>query len=144
MPSLFNVSVAASIGLHATVLLADSDSPMQARKMAETLGISEAHLSKVLRRLVRSDLVRGRPGPGGGFELAHSPERITLKEIYEAIEGPIDVLKCPLDVPLCNGGRCLLGDEFKEAGRKLVGFMERARLSDYRKASCIAREIPGK
>jgi Rrf2 family protein len=136
MPSLFNVSVAASLGLHAAAILARGGPPMQTREISGTLGESEAHLSKVLQRMVRAGLVRAKRGPGGGFELARPAESITLKEVYEAIEGPIDPLICPFGVRACDGGKCSIGGEFKEAGVKLVEFMAAARLSDYDGSFC--------
>jgi Rrf2 family protein len=140
MPSLFNVSVAASIGLHATSLLACASSPMHGRRISERLGVSEAHLSKVLQRLVKTGLVRARRGPRGGFELKRPPEEITLREIYEAVEGPLDVSTCPFAVPLCAGGPCALGDRFRNAGGELLDFMGKALLSDYYQAFCIIGE----
>jgi Rrf2 family protein len=136
MPSLFNVSVAASLALHAATILARGGPPLQAREISGTLGESEAHLSKVLRRMARAGLVSAKRGPGGGFELARPADTITLKEIYEAIEGPIDPLICPFGVRACNGGKCSVGGEFKEAGVKLVEFMAAARLSDYDGSFC--------
>lgn len=136
MASIFNVSVAASLALHAAAMLSRAEESLQARQISAALGGSEAHLSKVLQRLVRAGLVRAKRGPGGGFELAKRAEAITLKEIYEAIEGPVDPLICPFGVRACNGGKCLLGDEFKDAGSRLLEFMATARLSDYEGSFC--------
>ncbi len=137
MASLFNVSVAASLALHATALIAGSSTPLQARQISGSIGASEAHLAKVLQRLVKAGLVRARRGPGGGFELARPAEEITLKQIYEAIEGPVDAHSCPFGVPLCSGGDCPLGDEFRKASVRLLEFMAAARLSDYRQNICV-------
>lgn len=137
MASLFNVSIAASLALHATALLAGVSAPLQTRQISVSLGASEAHLSKVLQRLVKAGVLRAKRGPGGGFELARPAEAITLKQIYEAIEGPIDPCTCPFGVPLCTGGDCPLGDEFRRAAVRLHEFMAGEWLSDYRKNFCV-------
>lgn len=51
-------------------------------------------LSKVMRDLVVSRLVRSRIGSKGGFSLARPAVAITIKEIYEAVEGPLTVMEC--------------------------------------------------
>lgn len=92
---------------------------------------------KVLQRLVRGGVIRAKRGPRGGFALARHPGSITLKEIYEAIEGPVGVNTCPFGVPLCSGGDCPVGDEFRAAGARLVEFMANAKLSDYKNNFCL-------
>ncbi len=52
MPCALRISEAASLGMHAMGLLSTRESqPMSARMAADRLGVSEAHLSKVLQRL---------------------------------------------------------------------------------------------
>jgi Rrf2 family protein len=133
LSSLFGVSVAASLALHSAALLAGTRSPMQARELSASLGGSEAHLSKVLRRLRRAGLLRAKRGPRGGFVLAKSSDDISLKDILEAVEGSIDPRVCPFGVPTCRGNDCRLSAEFSRAGVKLLDFMAEAKLSHYRK-----------
>lgn len=137
MTSLFSVSVAATIALHSAALLSRSRSALRARQLAAALGASEAHLSKVLQRLTRAGLVLAKRGPSGGFVLAKSPDDITLKDILEAIEGPIEAETCPFGVHTCKGNDCPLADEFSKAGRKLLDFMESTKLSDYQDNLCV-------
>jgi len=132
MSSIFRQSVGASLALHAAALLAQSKKQLRTAEMSRRLGVSEAHLSKILQRLFRAGLVRGKRGPGGGFELSRPADEITLREIYEAVEGPIDEDLCPFDVPICTGGSCDLGDEFKNAAARLVEHMSTRKLSEYR------------
>jgi Rrf2 family protein len=136
MPSLFGISVAASLALHSTALLAASKAPMQTRELSACLGASEAHLSKVLQRLSRAGLLRAKRGPGGGFSLAKTPAEISLKDIYEAVEGPIAPHFCLFGVHKSSTNDCPLSDEFCRAGSKLLKFMAETKLSDYRKNKC--------
>ncbi len=41
--------------------------------------------------------------------LSKSGEDITLLQVYEAIEGPLEETSCLLSAPIC-GGDCILGD----------------------------------
>jgi Rrf2 family protein len=119
--NLIAISDAASLALHACGVLAGcDDAPRTSADIAGRLGVSVAHLAKVMQRLSRAGIVRGTRGPGGGFRLVKPPERTTLKEIYEAIEGPLETRRCLFDRPVCGRKGCPLGDVLKEASRIII------------------------
>ena len=73
METILKMSEAVSIALHASALLAsDPGTKLSNKQIAGRLHVSEAHLSKVLQRLVKVGLVRSMKGPKGGFVLADS------------------------------------------------------------------------
>lgn len=110
MSDVLKISEAASIGLHALALLACARGErLSGRVLSEQLGVSEAHLSKVMQRLSKAGYLASSRGPGGGFTLARPPADITLLEIFETIEGPLAETRCLLDHKACSG-RCLLGN----------------------------------
>lgn len=47
------------------------------------------YLLKILQQLVRANVLRSKRGPRGGFSLAKTPNRITMLEIMEAVDGPL-------------------------------------------------------
>ena len=47
------------------------------------------YLLKILQQLVRSNILKSKRGPRGGFSLSRARHEITLLEIFEAIDGPI-------------------------------------------------------
>jgi Rrf2 family protein len=47
-------------------------------------------LLKILQQLVRSRILASERGPSGGFRLRRPAEDISLLEIIEAIDGPIE------------------------------------------------------
>lgn len=110
MASILCLSDAATLALHAAVLLAESPRRnLTVGEMAGFLNASEAHLAKVMQRLSRAGLVQATRGPRGGFVLSRAPEDTTLLEVYEAIEGQLVATNCLLGKPVCSGQRCLLG-----------------------------------
>ncbi len=48
------------------------------------------YLLKILQQLVRVNVLRSKRGPRGGFSLAKPPNRITMLQIIEAVDGPMD------------------------------------------------------
>ncbi|MFP4057171.1 MAG: RrF2 family transcriptional regulator [Candidatus Brocadiia bacterium] len=115
MSKLLRISEAASLGLHAAVRLAEHPRrPVSARDLARRLDASEAHLAKVLQRLVRAGLVSSTRGPRGGFALARAPGEVSLLDVYEAVEGPVEPTACPFGRPVCRRGECIFGEFLSE------------------------------
>jgi Rrf2 family protein len=73
----------------------------KAREIAAAMDIPERYLPQVLGLLVRHQLLLATAGPDGGYELARPPSLITLLEVVEAAEGPIESTTC-----LLRGGPC--------------------------------------
>jgi DNA-binding IscR family transcriptional regulator len=48
-------------------------------------------LETIIRDLIRSELIKSKPGACGGYTLARSPKQISFYDVIEAIEGPISV-----------------------------------------------------
>lgn len=109
MAKVVTLSEAASLAIHAVVLIAGSEKLVNVNKIAAATESSKNHLAKVMQRLVKSGLVSSTRGPAGGFVLKKSAEEITLYDIYFAIEGPIELQDCPLDRPICPFDKCIMG-----------------------------------
>ncbi len=132
MSSPVRISEAASLALHAAAVLAGTGSGRaSAEAIADALGVSRAHLVKVLQRLSKAGLVRSSRGPGGGYSLTRPPREISIRELYEAVEGPIDVSACAIGVPACGRASCVLGDLFCRMGRELRDQLERTTVADF-------------
>lgn len=108
MAKLVHFSEAASLALHAMVLIAKSESMVNVNSIAEEMGASRNHLAKVLQQLVKHGYLKSVRGPSGGFILSKPADQMTILDIYEAIEGRIDVPECPLDRQICPFNKCLM------------------------------------
>jgi len=124
MASLIKISEAGAMALHAGVCLAAQDGrACTAGEMAAALQVSEAHLVKVLQRLTRAGLVRTTRGPKGGYTLAQPPARVSLRDVFEAIEGPLASIQCLLKHKVCKGRACILGDVIKVMNRRTMAYL---------------------
>src|SRR6266516_1045119 len=83
-------------GLHCMSMLAGlpPDATLPTRTLAEYHGLSETYLSKHLQALTNAHIIESVPGPRGGYRLARSPEKITLLEVVEAIDGREPLFRC--------------------------------------------------
>jgi Rrf2 family protein len=128
---LLKISDAANLGIHAMAHLAvsDADSAHAVGEIAGELGVSEAHLAKVMQRLVRVGLVVSRRGPGGGFVLGRPAREISFLQIYEAIDGPLADGGCLLGRKHCLYDGCVFGDLAHRLSRELRDLLSKGKLS---------------
>lgn len=63
-------------------------------EICETQKIPSSFMAKILRSLVRAQLLRSTRGVNGGFSLARPAADMTLLDILEAIEGPLGLTDC--------------------------------------------------
>ncbi|MDA3952236.1 MAG: Rrf2 family transcriptional regulator [Bacteroidales bacterium] len=110
MASLFSLSEAASIALHGIILIAQEKEGLNVIKIAERTNTSKHHVAKIMQRLVKSGYLISQRGPSGGFKLKKDPAKITFLEIYEVIEGPIEVSKCPMEKQICPFDKCIMNN----------------------------------
>lgn len=90
MAKIFTLSEASSIAIHSMVLILTSKDRINANHIAEQVGASRHHVSKVLQRLVKEGLLTSNRGPLGGFAIKKKPSEITFYDIYKSIEGNIE------------------------------------------------------
>ncbi len=127
----FRVSEAVNLGLHALAVIAAGPKPIaRTREIAARLKASAAHLAKVMVALERAGLVTGTRGPTGGYRLTRPASRISLREIYEAVEGPMQVRACLFGEPVCDAEACTLSDYFGKLNRDVIRTLGRTRLTD--------------
>lgn len=99
---MFRLSSGFKAGLRTLTLLAtrSSTKPLPISEMASSLQLSDKYLEQLLMALRRAGLVRSIRGANGGFVLARSSSQISLKEIMEALQGPLEFCEC--QVPSCT------------------------------------------
>ncbi|MCL6466240.1 MAG: Rrf2 family transcriptional regulator [candidate division WOR-3 bacterium] len=91
------------------------------------MGVSAAHLAKVLAHLEKAGLVKGKTGPNGGYLLARPAKEISLLAVYQAVVGPVEVNRCPFAIPVCSGG-CPIGNFLLQTNRQLVRYLKKTSL----------------
>jgi Rrf2 family iron-sulfur cluster assembly transcriptional regulator len=73
-------------------------------EIAEAADVPQTFLAKIFQGFAKIGIVNSYRGTGGGFTLGRSPESITLREVVEAVEGPIVPNRCLMGVGYCDRG----------------------------------------
>ncbi len=104
----------------AATYLAEADKPVSAAQIAEDSGLNGSLVSKVLKLLVRADLLISKRGVYGGYQLKKNPELISLLDIIVAIEGPMAINACvDHDNPCDRKDDCDLAPHWRIINQKL-------------------------
>ncbi len=90
-------------------------------QIAEEQHIPPSFLAKIISQLSIAGLLNTSRGARGGVTLARSPEKITLLEVVEAIDGPIRLNECAHEDGMCAfSDDCPLGSIWQDAQSDLV------------------------
>lgn len=74
--------------------LASKNDIVDAKLLADEVSVTLRFTLKILHKLVGGNLVKSYKGVNGGYKLNVSPDKITLKDVIELIDGPIAISRC--------------------------------------------------
>ncbi len=127
------LSTRSRYGLRAMLALAmhEGTEPVMTKEIAERQNLPATYLEQLMLALRKAGLVVATRGARGGYVLAREPERMSLAQIIEALEGTLDIADCA-DVPSCCLDRevCALKDVFDEANKALYDSFDRVSLAE--------------
>ncbi len=107
--------------VRAVLYLARHPGVQRRRTISEAMDIPDAFLPQIMGALVRAGIARSMIGRRGGYELAQPADSITLREVVEVAEGPIESAKCLLRSGPCYWDeKCALHDAWSAAQGALV------------------------
>lgn len=116
------LSTRSRYGLRAMLVLAmhAGDEPLMTKEIAERQNLPATYLEQLMLTLRKAGLVVATRGAKGGYVLARDPSTMTLADIVECLEGPLDIADCA-DVPNCcfEPDACALKDVFSNANQAL-------------------------
>jgi len=88
--------------------------------------IPPSFLAKIISQLSIAGLLHTSRGARGGVTLAREPKDITLLEVVEAIDGPIQINECVTEEGCCSfEGNCPVRSVWCEAQGELVARLKK-------------------
>ncbi len=103
------ITTKSDYGMRAAIELArlySSGEPVQVKDIADRQGVPKDFLSLNMVDLRKGGIVESVRGPRGGYRLSRPPAEISMGEILEVLEGPIQLLECVSDTA---GDKCVKG-----------------------------------
>lgn len=112
------------------------DNRLDAKSLSEKGNIPLRFLLKLTRKLTQAEIVKSFRGINGGYALAKAPKNITLKDVVEAIQGPIVVTRCVYDKNACSAnkmGHCSVHRALIDIQKDMVEKLEGVNFEDLSK-----------
>ncbi len=81
-----------------------SQAPRMIKEIAESQGISQKYVSRLILELRNAGFVKSIRGLKGGYVLAKSPSAISLLDVIETMEGKLSIVDCTMNPDCCK--RC--------------------------------------
>jgi len=108
----------------------EGSEPVMTKEIGEKQNLPVTYLEQLMLTLRKAGLVNATRGAKGGYMLARSPKDISLIEIVEALEGPLDIADCT-DVPNCClvPSACAFKDLFTRANKALYDVFDQVSLA---------------
>ena len=98
--------------------------------IARRQGISLSYLEQLFARLRRNGLVDSIRGPGGGYNLAMHPSKISVAQIVHAINENIDATRCAGEKNCDGEERCLTHYLWEDLSERIHEFLSGITLAD--------------
>lgn len=92
--------------IFALVLMGGDKTPVALTQIADHEDISRKYLEQIFIKLKKANIVEGSRGAQGGYMLARSAEKIRLKEVIYAMDGPVNISDCTQEESCDNFSSC--------------------------------------
>lgn len=107
-------------GVKAMVDLAihHGENPVSIKTISQRQNISEYYLEQLFSPLRKADLVKSIRGAQGGYILNREPKDITIADVMDVLEGPIEISECIQGSACGNSNSCatrLLWEKIKNS-----------------------------
>lgn len=107
------------IGIHSKQI------PLFVKDIARRQNVSERYLENILLTLKKTGILRSIQGGKGGYGFLKKPSEINLREIVEALEGPLSLVECVEKKELCErSGSCVARELWCKVRDEILKILE--------------------
>jgi Rrf2 family protein len=123
-----------AVAVHALSMLAVEGERQTSRRIAASVATNPVVIRRLLAQLTRAGIVESTHGAKGGFRLAKPASKVTLHDVYKAVEdcGALFALreKSNADCPVACRMKSILEDVFTRVESKVLPELKRTTLQD--------------
>jgi Rrf2 family protein len=98
--------------------------------LAEQTKVPSNYLAKVLQQLAAAELINGRRGVGGGYQLSRPASRINLLDVINAVGSLHRIKTCPLGLANHGPNLCPLHRRLDDAAATVIEMFRGVTLQD--------------
>ena len=128
------ITLESDYALRIVSVLSEYNDVIDANTIAEKPSVSLRFALKILHKLVLGNIVSSYKGARGGYKLKVSPDKITLKNVIELIDGPIAIARCLESSETCSMNTdktaCIYHHIFDKISLELAAKLENITISD--------------
>ena len=104
---------------------------VSSKRIAEKRAIPANLVVQLLALTRTAGWTVGTRGPSGGIKLTVNPAEINMRQVIEAIDGPIGITRCLFsDKPCQDKTHCSLRGVWSEAQEKMLSVLENVSIKD--------------
>lgn len=136
------LSTRGKYGLYAMYYLAvhEGEGP-QTLQSISTVGVPKQYLEQILGNLRRAGLVSTVRGAQGGYQMATAAQDTSLRDIIDAVEGPIELSECASAEHACHkSGTCPVRWVWQRVTDSINRELEKIKLSDMLTQPCESED----
>ena len=110
--------------------LHNAHGPINLADIAKRQEISLAYLEQLFAKLRKCSLVESARGPGGGYRLKRPADEISVRDVIDAVDEPVDTTRCG-GLENCQGElRCLTHDLWEDLNTQILVFLNSVTLGE--------------
>jgi Rrf2 family protein len=116
--------------------LHQNEQPVMSKQIAARQDIPIKFLFQIIPDLKSAGLIVTTRGNGGGIYLNKQPDKVNIRQIVEAIEGPIALNQCLIGLDSCNRRpSCPLHKVWRDAQESMLAVLESTTLAGLAEAT---------
>jgi Rrf2 family protein len=127
------ISTKIRYGTRAMVELAShyGEGPLELKEIAKKESISIKYLEQVIIPLRTAGFVKSVRGSKGGYRLAKPPSEISLNDLIDILNGPVNLMECIKDPKACQRvPYCVTRDVWREISEAIDKIFHSVTLED--------------
>ena len=114
------------------ILCCFNDAKLTAKHISRKTGLGLATVNKILALLVKAKILKPLRGVNGGYRPSKSLKEVSIKDIIEAIEGPVALTKCvEVSEKKCNLiNSCITQNVWSKVNNSVLATLHEIKIND--------------
>lgn len=101
------------------------------KRFSNKSNISFLFLQKIAKSLREAVIIRSVKGKNGGYRLVKPADKISIKEVIEAIEGPYGIVECTKKGGSCEKeDHCSVKKGIAKLNKQVIKYFEKLKVTD--------------